>query len=324
MSLTIKQLRHVDALAHSGNFHEAARRLGISQPALTQSIRALERRLGCALFDRLPTGIEPTPLGWQVVSRARQLLPQILELEQEVADSVRSVRGTLSVAAGCYPGYIMVPESFTAVSRQVSDLAIRFTEASWEDFAPLLFSREVELAVGDLGELRDDPRLQTGRLGTDALYYFCAPDHPLARRRRVSLESISEFPVVGNSAPQHIAGLLGRDQRAGLIDEETGVFHPRFQVTTLSAIKRIVASTDAVSLAPLALLEGDLTTGRLVVLDATGPRPSLDTGIAYLAGRALSPLATIFVRELKHQSKNLRARSGHLAHQLGLQQDWGE
>jgi DNA-binding transcriptional LysR family regulator len=324
MSLTIKQLRHVDALAHTGNFHEAARTLGISQPALTQSIRALERRLGCPLFDRLPTGIEPTPLGWEVISRARRLLPQILELEQEVADSVRSARGTLSVAAGSYPGYLLVPETITALSQQIADFAVRFTEASWADFAPLLVSREVELAVGDLGDLRDDPRLQTARIGADALYYYCAPDHPLAGRRRVSLKSIHRFPLAGNSAPRHIARLLGRDQRAGLFDEEKGVFHPRFQLTTLSAIKRIVASTDAVSLAPLALLEQDLATGGLVVIDTSGPRPSLDTGITYLAGRALSPLATIFVRELKHQRKKLRARSDLLAQQLGLQQDLGE
>jgi hypothetical protein len=75
-------------------------------------------------------------------------------------------------------------------------------------------------------------------------------------RRRVSLKSIRRFPLAGNSSPRHIARLLGRDQRADLLDEEKGVFHLRFQVTTLSAIKRIVASTDAVSLAPLVLLGG--------------------------------------------------------------------
>jgi DNA-binding transcriptional LysR family regulator len=246
------------------------------------------------------------------------LLPQVHALEQEVAAAVRVTEGTLAIAAGSYPGYMLVPNTIAAMSHNVADLSVRYHEASWMNFCSLLTNREVDVAVGDIGGLREDPRLQTERLDEDLLYYFCRSGHPLSGHQGVSLQDIRAFPLAGNSAPPHIARLLGRDQRTGTRDEVTGLFHPRFTLTTLAAVKRIVGSTDAISLAPLSLLEADLRSGALAVIHCAGAQPSLNTGIVHLAGRALNPVAAAFVRELKHQSSSMRACSARLKKQLGL------
>ena len=76
MRVSFRQLGHAMALAKHRNFRLAAEELHISQPALTRSVRALEEALGARLFDRLSTGVEPTPAGEIVLARGRRVLQE--------------------------------------------------------------------------------------------------------------------------------------------------------------------------------------------------------------------------------------------------------
>ena len=74
MNLSIKQMRYAVAVADAGHFGRAARACNISQPALSQQVQAVEELCGTPLFDRLKSGVRPTPFGFEFAARARQVL----------------------------------------------------------------------------------------------------------------------------------------------------------------------------------------------------------------------------------------------------------
>ncbi|MCU0908212.1 MAG: LysR substrate-binding domain-containing protein [Rhodobacteraceae bacterium] len=80
-SLTLRQLRYVDALAGHGHFGRAAAACAVSQPALSVQVRDLETALGAALFERSPREVRLTAFGRDFVDRARDILRAVDELQ---------------------------------------------------------------------------------------------------------------------------------------------------------------------------------------------------------------------------------------------------
>src|SRR2546430_27997 len=96
--VNLRQLRFWLVVIEEGSVTAAARRLAISQPALSQHLRALERRLGGPLLERLPRGVQPTPLGRALLRDARDALASATRLDRHARD-VQAVRtGVLEIA----------------------------------------------------------------------------------------------------------------------------------------------------------------------------------------------------------------------------------
>ena len=96
---TRSELVRLVAVAETGRFGAAAERLPIAQPALSRAIARLEARLGGRLFERIPTGVRPTPLGTAAVERARCLLREFRAAEEETGAAVSGRAGTFRVTA---------------------------------------------------------------------------------------------------------------------------------------------------------------------------------------------------------------------------------
>ena len=96
---TRSELVRLVAVAETGRIGAAAERLAIAQPALSRAIARLEARLGGRLFERIPTGVRPTPLGTAAVERARSLLREFRAAEEEIGAAVSGRAGTFRVTA---------------------------------------------------------------------------------------------------------------------------------------------------------------------------------------------------------------------------------
>lgn len=92
MELEVRHLRALCAIADTGSLHQAARRLGVSQPSLTTQLRRIENSLGAELFRRDRTGCRPTLLGRVVLSRARPLVDGMSALVREAKAEAEAVR----------------------------------------------------------------------------------------------------------------------------------------------------------------------------------------------------------------------------------------
>lgn len=95
--LTLESLRYADAVADTGSFSSAARRFGVTQPALSISIAKLEEHLGGRIFLRNPRGTSPTAFGAAVLPRIKQIITDVARMETEAVSFASSRSGTVRV-----------------------------------------------------------------------------------------------------------------------------------------------------------------------------------------------------------------------------------
>jgi DNA-binding transcriptional LysR family regulator len=316
MSFTLRQIKHAESLARHRNFREAAVELSISQPALTRSIKSLEAILGGQLFDRLSVGVEPTGAGLVFLEKARQLLMDSRELRREVEATLGLTLGSLCVAVGPYPGEYLVPEAMARIIGQYPELTYRISEMDWSEIPDSLLNRNVDIAVADISSVDDDPRFDTELLMDDPLFYVCGRDHPLANRSNVGLSEIRSYPLVANSVPPRMAKFLTNPGPSGSIRRDTGLFEPRVEVTTFSATKRVLFSSNAVTCTPILQVEPELTNGSLALIH-TEPVPlRMNSGFIYLAGRTLSAAAIRYMEEVRAIKLTMDRRSAEFEKQF--------
>lgn len=309
MRYTLKQITHAETLARHRNFRAAAAELSISQPALTRSIKSLEATFGGQLFDRLNTGVEPTEAGRVFLENARQLLLKSNELEREVGAALGLTLGSLHIATGPYPGECLVPEALARLIEKYPELTYRISEMDWSDIPDSLLTRTFDIGVADISSVDDDPRFDTEPLIDDPLFYVCRPDHPLANHSNVDLSEIRSYPLVANRVPAKMTSFLANSGPSGSISRDTGLFEPRVVVTTFSATKRVLFSSNAVALAPILQVEPELSSGSLTLI-GTEPLPlRMNSGFIYLAGRTLSPAAIRYMEEVRAIKSVMDSRS---------------
>ncbi|MFZ4273722.1 LysR family transcriptional regulator [Streptomyces arboris] len=194
MELEVRHLRALCAIADAGSLHQAARRLGVSQPSLTTQLRRIENSLGAELFRRERTGCRPTPLGRAVLSRARPLVDGMSALVTHAlaeADASRGPRlrigSTASRVVGSWLRRLRGALPGTEISLRVDVSAhalLRSVEAGRLDVA---FVHEVEGSPLTL----PDGLVQRVLLDREPQFISLSRDHPAARRRVVELGDLA-------------------------------------------------------------------------------------------------------------------------------------
>lgn len=96
--MKLDQLQHLVAIVEQGSLRAPLRRLGVPQPALTRSLRALERELGVALFLRETSGMVLTPVGLRFHGRASAIVHEAARARDEFSQTIGDDAGTLVVA----------------------------------------------------------------------------------------------------------------------------------------------------------------------------------------------------------------------------------
>ncbi|MFD3736606.1 peptidase [Streptomyces sp. CB00316] len=195
MELEVRHLRALCAIADAGSLHQAARRLGVSQPSLTTQLRRIENSLGAELFRRERTGCRPTPLGRAVLSRARPLVDGMSALVTHAlaeADASRGPRlrigSTASRVVGSWLRRLRGALPGTEISLRVDVSAhalLRSVEAGRLDVA---FVHEVEGSPLALPGGLDQRVL----LDREPQFISLSRDHPAARRRVVELGELAD------------------------------------------------------------------------------------------------------------------------------------
>lgn len=208
MDLEVRHLRVIRAVADAGSLTRAAAELGMSQPSLTAQLQRIERMLGGPLFVRHRGGASPTALGELVIAKARDLLPQLDSVQQEVLSHLGFSDGRLSLRYVANPGPLMVRlldplrELFPG-----ADAKLR-TEAHVATVVDLVADRQQDL--GALVEYEGKPRtprreVEEGVVAVEPAFVLLPEVHPKARRPMLELAELAEEEWV--LPPSHGSGL---------------------------------------------------------------------------------------------------------------------
>ena len=144
--MNIKQLRYFYEIANEGQITLAAQKLHISQPPLSQSLRALEESLNVVLFERNGRKMELTEAGVILYEKAEEIFYKIDETIAEVQETDQGIRGTLAI--GCNKScYSRIPKRVSRFQEEFPHMKFRILEGDSYYLAKQLTEREIELAI---------------------------------------------------------------------------------------------------------------------------------------------------------------------------------
>lgn len=192
--MNVQQLRTFIDVAEHGSFSEAARLLGISQPAVTMQIQALETDLGATLLDRRYRKIELTEAGRALIPFARKVLEDIDDARAAIEGLSRTVTGRLALAASTTPGQYILPRALGAFLKQYPEVGIALRVYDTAEVVQRVESGEAHL--GMTGAEVPGARVAYEQLGSDRLELLCSPDNPIAAREGVALADLVDEPFI--------------------------------------------------------------------------------------------------------------------------------
>lgn len=299
MNIDLRQLRHVLALDQYRNFARAAEAIGLTQPALSRSIQVLEKSIGAKLFDRDRTRVEPTQIGERLIARARPLLGQARDIEQDLQQMLGLEVGFLRIGAGAYPADISIGTAVGRLVRRHPGLRVDLSVGDWPALINRVLAGELDLAIAEMSRALDDERLTVEPMPKHRFAFICRPGHPLAGRVELTLEEVRQYPLVGTAIPARLAELVDEKIAGRSSSLPEGVAAPEIRVETVGLVRRIVMESDAVGGAVSRQVEDDVALGRLVSLSLELPWLTTNYGIIRLANRTPGPAALVFMEILR-------------------------
>lgn len=299
MNIDLRQLRHVLALDQFRNFARAAEAIGLTQPALSRSIQVLEKAIGARLFDRDRARVEPTQVGERLIARARPLLSQARDIEQDLQQMLGLEVGLLRIGAGPYPADISVGAAVGRLVRGHPGLHADVSVGDWPALVERVLSGDLDLAVAEIALALDDERLIVEPLPTHQGLFFCRSGHPLAGRVGLQLPDVQRYPFIASSLPTRLARLTSRQDAGRPASLPDGVGAPQIRVETVGLVRRIVMETDAIGAAVSCQIADEVASGRLVPLPLQLPWLKTNYGVIRLANRTLGPAARAFIEILR-------------------------
>jgi len=205
--MKVRQLACFVAVVEEGSFTRAAQRIGVTQPSLSQHIRALEEELGGAVLERLPRGIALTPAGRTLLPEARAALRAIERGRLEVRATLALEAGDLEIATVLSMAVGLLPRYIRVWHERHPKVGIRLQEFRHRS----LLEQAVEQGIADfaIGPLPLRPWEGPLELVSwEEFVVVAPPGDPLASRRRVRLEELAEREWVLYHADHGLAGIL--------------------------------------------------------------------------------------------------------------------
>ena len=200
--MTITQLRYVIAISQANSMNEAARRLFISQPSLSASVKELEEEIGIELFRRTNRGVMVTPEGEEFLGYARQVVEQYQLIETRYVEK-KEVKKKFSVSM---QHYTFAVNAFVEMVKQFGMDEYEFAiheEKTYEVIEDVKnFKSEIGiLYLNDfnrkvLTKLFQEYGLEFHEILKCGVYVYLWKGHPLAQREEIALEELEQYPCL--------------------------------------------------------------------------------------------------------------------------------
>ena len=285
----IETLKTFRDLIETGSFTRAAQMNLISQSAVSQQLKSLETRYDCRLLERNRRGrIVLTDEGKRFYTGCREVLERFQSLELQVRERSIAIAGTIRVATVYSIGLHELPPHVTRFMKRHPQVKVH-----------LEYRRTNQVCAGCLDDTLDfgivafpvrRSNLEVIPWQDETLVLVCAPDHPLARRRRVSLSRLQGEPFIGFERD-----IPTRKTIDGVLSRHGVKVNRVMEFDNIETIKRAVEVGSGISIVPQTTVVDAVQRRRLVQLESVEGRFTRSVGIVHRRGRALSAAARAFI-----------------------------
>ena len=272
----------------AGGVTGAARRLRVSQPAVSAHLRGLERELGLTLVDRTRRGFALTEAGQRFLGFAERLRA----VEEEAFHALEAAKGLgggrLSVGASETPGHFLLLPALGVFHAGHPDVTLDVTIGTSATVAQRVLDGAVELGFVEGPAPR--PGLERRAFAHDRLRLIVHRRDPLARRRSIRLRDLADRDFVMREKTAAVRNRIDDAFRKAAFVPRIG-----FELGTTEAVKRAVAAGLGVAFIPEASLAADVSAGRLASPEVPGLDLRRTLWVLTRAGRPESPAARAFL-----------------------------
>jgi len=302
--MRLTQIRDFLAIIDAGSIRAGARGLGVSQPALTKSIRQLEVELGATLVTRSVRGARATEFGRAFLARARAVTADLRRAREEIAQLRGEREGSLTVGSAPGPALDLLPRVLPTLRTHWREATIRIMDVSPAEVLPALREGLADLALsvrlGPLTEVGADCIVEP--LYTIEPMIIARRDHPLAKAR--SLRELVDAEWV-RTGPAGLSPALPQ------AFEAAGLPPPRYRVDCQSflALPEFVAHSDLLAVVPWQIAAREAAAGRVVSLRVREPLPAREISLFRRADVPLTPIALEFAEILRKAARGAPRRA---------------
>ena len=291
-----RQLQAFCAVVEKKSFSQAAEQLGVTQPAVSLQVRALEQRLGQSLLDRSGRRVEPTEAGRRLYTSAQRMLALEEQLLEEVSADDGRLAGTLAIGASTGPGAHLVPLLLCEFQREHPDLHVALSIWDTQTVIEHVAGRELELGV--VGALRRHRSLEFEPLVRDEIVLAVPPGHHAAGGT-ITVEELKEETLIVMQEGAGVRQVVEEElRRAGL--RLRGV-EPKLELGLQESVKSAVAAGFGVAFISRTAIEGELAAGRLAAAQVEGVEPARQIYIVRARGRSATRAAEAFLSFAKER-----------------------
>ena len=274
--MDISALQAFIAVARNGSFSKASEQLFVTQPAISKRVATLEEELGTQLFNRIARQISLTEAGKQLLPKAQDLVHQAEDMQRYASNLNDDISGNLSIAISHHIGLHRMPpilKEFNLRHPKVQ-LDIRF-EDSDQAFSEVEHG-DIEFAVITLpNELPE--KLIKETIWRDQLSVMVGLEHPLSKRKNISLEILADYPCVLPDKDTETHKIIDRQFKQFGLEMQV-----QMETNNLETLKMLVGAGLGWSLLPNTMVDGSL---RVLTIGASLTR---ELGVVVHSKRSLS------------------------------------
>ncbi len=272
---TLRQLRYLVALAETLSFRRAAEICHVSQPTLSEQIRALEERLKVQLIERSRRRVVMTAIGGEIADRARRILGDVQDILDLAERGRHILEGTLRLGVLPSLGPYLLPHIGPDLRRRYPGLKLYLREDTAEGLLRRLEDAELDLLIFPLPVRREG--FAAAELFREPLWLALSRDHPLSGRAQLALSDLNGVTVLalesGHSLHGKILALCRAHGAQPLLD---------FATTSLDTLRQMAAMGLGATFLPALYVRAEAHQDRqLTVIPFAEPQPSRTIGLVW-------------------------------------------
>lgn len=294
--MEFKKIRHFLAVLEAGSLGDAAKRLNISQPALSKSIHSFEQTIGGPLFIRSPRGMIPTAAARAIELRVRIISAEVDRAQTEIREIREAGRGRIAIGAGPSLAQVVLPKAIGRLLQSSPNVEVVVIDGFIDTLLPAVRSGEIEFALltltPQIHEANIDSEILVPR---DRTVVVAGPHNQVASRRSASLKDIWPGPWVLAREPDQLRRKL-TDLFAG-----ANLPAPRAAVefSSISFALGAMRESNLISFLPEILVRPDVNVGALRTLQIPELTWDRSLGAVLRRGSSLTPAAKRLLGEIK-------------------------
>ncbi|MBE0448078.1 MAG: LysR family transcriptional regulator [Actinobacteria bacterium] len=270
--MNVNQLRAFVSIVERGTFSAAARAMGVSQPAVSLQIQALEEFIGVDLLDRRTKRVQLTEAGKLFYPTALQIISQVDNVQHQLEELGESVKGRLSVGGSTIPGAYVMPKLLGRFKKEYPGVSVALKIGDTSEIAEQVISGELQ--AGLIGAKFGAGQLNARPFLHDELVFIAPTEHELAQTRSITLADLSRVDFImrerGSGTRQTIENYLTKH---GLGIDELNIV---MELGSTEAVVNAVSAGLGFSIVSRWAAERSLKLGELVTVKLPGPSIARD------------------------------------------------